>query len=136
MHCQISGFFRFWVGLVVSMLLAKNATAQEKDPLIIGGAFQQGMVIVHTPKIRQFAGTKPSGIEINLQRQTIGNRYWQQLYRYPRLGLSVVYLHYQNPVLGQSLAVSPYLSLPVMRRKNDEIYFRFGTGLAYFTNNY
>ena len=42
----------------------------------------------------------------------------------------------QNPVLCQSLVISPYLSLPVVQGDKNEVYFRFGTGLAYFTNNF
>ncbi|GEO05357.1 hypothetical protein AAE02nite_30210 [Adhaeribacter aerolatus] len=136
MRALLSGFFRFGLGVVVLLLVGLKSIAQNPAPLILGGALQQGSVMVHTPKIRHFAGTHPRGLELNLQKQTTGNRYWQQLYRYPRIGLSLTYFQYQNPVLGQSLAFSPYLSLPVLQKSKNEVYFRFGTGLAYLTNRY
>lgn len=103
---------------------------------MIGAALQQGGILMHTPKIKHLAGTNPTGFEINLQKQTTGERYWYQLYRYPRLGLSFTYFNYHNTILGQSFALSPYLSLPVKQGNKGSLFFRFGTGLAYITNNY
>jgi hypothetical protein len=136
MNWQPAGFFRLLLSVMGLVLGLGKASAQEREPFIVGAALQQGSVIIHTPKIRHLAGTTPSGFELNLQKQTIGKRYWQQLYRYPRVGLSFIYFQYRNPVLGQSLAISPYLSLPVVQKNKNQVYFRFGTGLAYFTNNY
>lgn len=122
-------------GLMWFLSLKQDGFAQtDGSKIIVGAAYQYGSVITHTPKIRHFARTRPTGLEINLQKSTTGTRAWQQLYRYPRLGLSFVYFNYFNPVIGQSFAISPYLSLPVHRSDRGDIYFRFGTGLAYFTN--
>ncbi|MGV3502367.1 MAG: acyloxyacyl hydrolase [Adhaeribacter sp.] len=107
-----------------------------KPAWVLGGAWQQGSVLVHTAKIRHLAGIHPGGLELNLQRQTAGWRYWHQLYRYPRVGFSLLYLDYHHPVVGQSLALSPYLSLPLRQGRRDRLHFRFGSGLAYFTNRY
>lgn len=128
--------------LFVSVLLLVPAAvlgqpdAANKAAWLLGGAWQQGRVLVHTPKIRHLAGIHPGGLELNLQRQTVGQRYWHQLYRYPRVGLSLLYLDYHHPVIGQSLALSPYLSLPLTRGRRDRLHFRFGSGLAYFSNRY
>lgn len=112
------------------------AKAQNQPNWITGMAWQQGTVLVHTPKIKHLAGTKPNGFELNAQISTTGHRYWHQLYRYPRLGISFVYFNYHNSVLGQSFALSPYLSLPVKQNEKGSLFFRFGTGVAYFTNRY
>ncbi|KAA5543359.1 acyloxyacyl hydrolase [Adhaeribacter rhizoryzae] len=136
MRALLSGFFRFGLGVILLLLVGFKGIAQNQEPFILGGALQQGSVIVHTPKIEHFAGTHPIGFELNLQKQTTGTQYWQQLYRYPRFGLSLTYFQYQNPVLGQSWAFSPYLSLPVLQKNNSAVYFRFGTGLAYLSNRY
>ncbi len=136
MQALLSGLFHFGLGFSILMLAGLNSLAQNQKPVIMGGALQQGAVIVHTHKIRHFSGTHPGGLELNLQQQTTGSRYWHQLYRYPRVGLSLTYFQYRNPILGQSLALSPYLSLPVVQRGKNEVFFRFGTGLAYITNHY
>jgi Lipid A 3-O-deacylase (PagL) len=107
-----------------------------KPAWIVGGAWQQGSILAHTAKIRHLAGLQPSGWELNLQRQTVGKRYWQQLYRFPRVGVALTYLDYHHLTLGRSLALSPYLSLPLKKGKRDKLHFRFGTGLAAFSNRF
>jgi len=112
------------------------AIAQDTPKLLIGASFQKGTLLRHTAKIKHFAGTNPTGLELNVQYQTTGKNYWQQLYAYPRIGASFIYLNYHHPVLGQSFALSPYLSLPVFRKLTNRVHFRFGTGLAYFSNKF
>jgi hypothetical protein len=107
-----------------------------KPAWIVGGAWQQGGLMVHTAKIRHLRGIQPSGWEVNLQRQTVGKRYWQQLYRYPRVGAALTYLDYHHLILGRSVALSPYLSLPVKTGERDKLHLRFGTGLAFFSNQF
>lgn len=127
--------------LVLLMFLGTHLPVlgqQHKSPSawILGGTWQQGSILVHTGKIRHLAGLHPSGWELNLQRQTRGTRYWQELYHYPRLGLSFVFLDYGNTIVGKSLALSPYLSLPLRRAEKSQLHFRFGSGLAFFSNKY
>jgi hypothetical protein len=125
------------LSLLLGQVRAQGQTDMaNKPPWIVGGAWQQGHILVHTSKIRHLTGLQPSGWEVNLQRQTVGNRYWQQLYRYPRIGMSLIYLDYHHLTLGRSLALSPYLSLPVKQGKRDKMHFRFGTGLAAFSNRF
>jgi hypothetical protein len=107
-----------------------------KPAWVVGGAWQQGGILVHSAKIRHLSDVHPSGWEFNVQRQTVGKYYWQQLYRYPRVGLSFTYLDYHHPIIGKSLALSPYLSLPLKQGARDKLHFRFGTGLAIFSNHY
>jgi hypothetical protein len=132
---------RFLFFAILMLLLAQmQARGQNDNPpkpvWIVGGAWQQGSILVHSAKIRHLAGIHPSGWELNLQRQTLGKRYWQQLYRFPRLGVSFTYLDYHHPIIGRSLALSPYLSLPIKRGEKGKLHFRFGTGLAFFSNRF
>jgi len=127
----------FFICLIITLLGSSGpAAAQEIPKLVLGAAFQGGTIIKHSTKIKHFASTNPTGLELNLQYQTRGRKYWQQLYKYPRLGLSLIYLNYQQPVLGQSFALSTYMSLPVLQKKTDRLHFRFGTGLAYLSNKF
>jgi len=117
-------------------LFCNSLAAQQASNFVIGAALPKGSIIMHSAKIKHFAGTHPSGLELNVQYQTTGTKYWQQLYSYPRIGASFVYLNYHHPVLGQSFALSPYLSLPAFKKLTNRVHFRFGTGLAYFSNKF
>jgi hypothetical protein len=119
--------------VVFSFILGIKAAAQTNLPVIVGAAYQDGFVIVHTSKIRHLQGVQPLGAELNLQYQTTGHKAWHQLYRYPRLGISLIGLDYRNLILGKSLATSVYISKPVISRAKDRVNVRLGTGIAYFS---
>jgi hypothetical protein len=125
------------LSLLLAYIPARGQTEEANKPAwILGAAWQQGAILVHSAKVRHLTGTHPQGWELNLQQQMVGKHYWQQLYHYPRIGLSLTYLDYHRLIIGRSLALSPYLSLPLKQGKRDKLHFRFGTGLALFSNSF
>lgn len=103
---------------------------------MLGVYTQHAAIVNHSPKMQHLVGTYPQGVEVNLQFQTSGKAAWHYDYHYPRIGMSVVWLDYDNPVIGQSLAISPYLNMSFFRSGKKDLNFRIGTGLAYFTNKF
>ncbi|WBA40669.1 acyloxyacyl hydrolase [Hymenobacter canadensis] len=103
-------------------------------PLVIGAYAQGSFILAHTPAISHLAVSHPTGLELNLQRQTNGSEPWHAWYRYPKIGLALVYYDYHNPVLGRSYASTIYLNKRFLYSPRHELNFRLGTGLAYFTN--
>lgn len=136
---------RYGLGLLLLSALAVGQSSavqaqneepakQQKGPLVLGAYVQGSFVIAHTPAIRHLAVSHPTGFELNLQRQTNGSEPWHAWYRYPKLGVALVYYDYHNPVLGRSYAATTYINKNFLRRPRHELNFRVGTGLAYFTN--
>ena len=116
---------------------ADSLTAAAPAPRFIFGAYVQGAIIVsHTPAVAHLVASHPTGFELNAQRQTTGAAPWHGWYRYPKVGLALVYYNYHNPVLGRSYAASVYLSKTLSRTARHDLSFRLGTGLAYFTQHY
>ena len=105
-------------------------------PYILGASAQGSFIVAHTPAVKHLAASHPTGFELNLQRQTTGTAPWHAWYRYPKVGLALVYYDYHNPVLGRSYAASVYLNKTFWRTARQEGRFRLGTGLAYFTRAY
>jgi Lipid A 3-O-deacylase (PagL) len=116
--------------------LAGPARAQQArpGPLVLGVYGQGSFIVAHTPAVAHLAVSHPTGLELNVQRQTNGSEPWHAWYRYPKVGLNLVYYDYHNPVLGRSYASSVYLNKRVFYTPRHEVNFRLGTGLAYFTN--
>jgi hypothetical protein len=103
----------------------------------IWGAYAQGAIIIkHTSPVSHLVASHPTGLELNVQRQTTGASPWHSWYKYPKVGLALIYYDYHNPILGQSYAASVYLSKALLRTARQDVSFRLGTGLAYFTNSY
>jgi hypothetical protein len=106
------------------------------EPLIVGVYAQGSFIMAHTYAIRHLVTSHPTGFEVNLQRQTTGREPWHGWYKYPKVGLALVYYDFHNPVLGQSYAASIYINKSFSRAARHDLSFRLGTGLAYLTNPY
>ena len=127
--------------LLAALLCAgviRQAQAQKKKapPLVVGAYAQGSFIIAHTPAVKHLAVSHPTGLELNLQRQTNGSEPWHAWYKYPKVGLALVYYDYHNPVLGKSYAASVYINKPFWRTQRQEISFRIGTGIGYFPMRY
>jgi hypothetical protein len=137
--------------ILLACLLPKVALAQEVAPqgsydslalhakpslLVLGGYAQGSFILTHTHAVEQLAASHPVGFELNAQHQTTGSAAWHGWYKYPKVGLALVYYDYRNPVLGQSYAATVYISKPFYRTRRQDLSFRLGTGLAWFTNSF
>jgi hypothetical protein len=138
----LSGALLSWVGGifpgkaqgVVSVDSAKNGVLA--SPFIFGVYAQGAAIINHAPAVSHLVASHPTGVELNVQRQTTGAAPWHRWYKYPKVGLALVYYNYQNPVLGRSYAASVYMSKALVRTARHDLSFRLGTGLAYFSEHY
>jgi hypothetical protein len=105
-----------------------------RPPLVLGAYAQRSFILNHTKAISHLAVSHPTGFELNAQRQTTGGAAWHGWYKYPKVGVALVYYDYHNPILGQSYAATVYLSKPFLRTRRQDLSFRLGTGLAWFTS--
>ncbi|MGI4742952.1 MAG: acyloxyacyl hydrolase [Janthinobacterium lividum] len=105
-----------------------------RPPLVLGAYAQGSFILNHTYAISHLAASHPTGFELNAQRQTTGRAAWHGWYKYPKVGLALVYYDYHNPILDRSYAATVYISKPFLRTRRQDLSFRLGTGLAWFTN--
>lgn len=134
---------RYTVGALFGGLISLWACpvrAQEaklpEGPLLVGAYAQGSFIIAHTPAVKHLAISHPTGVELNLQRQTNGSAPWHAWYRYPKVGLALVYYDYHNPVLGRSYAATTYISKSFWRTQRQDLSFRLGTGIGFFPDRY
>lgn len=111
-------------------------TAASARPFIFGAYAQGAAIISHAPAVSHLVASHPTGFELNVQRQTTGAAPWHSWYKYPKIGLALVYYDYRNPTLGRSYAASVYMSKALVRTAHHDLSFRLGTGLAYFPEHY
>ncbi|TDN37730.1 hypothetical protein A8B98_04225 [Hymenobacter sp. UV11] len=118
------------------MTLGDSLRVAQRTPFIFGVYAQGAIIVSHTAAVAHLVASHPTGFEVNLQRQTTGAMPWHGWYKYPKVGLALLYYDYHNPLLGQSYAASVYLSKPISRTARHDLSFRLGTGLAYFPQHY
>jgi hypothetical protein len=116
-----------------------NLSAQHKfrgSNLLLEGRVNYGFLINHHLEMQIFNSHFPS-FEINLGKETFGERRWQRMYSYPFVGAGYWYSHLGNsPYLGSAHALFPYVNYPLVRDIKHELNFRFGLGLAYLTKRF
>ncbi|MCO6501126.1 MAG: acyloxyacyl hydrolase [Vicingus serpentipes] len=118
--------------LILLFLLFINQYAQkEQRPFGIKETFHYGFIAPHRPIVNELLEGHTKAYELSFYKNTLGKKQWQQLYNYPTVGLSLIYLDLANPAqLGKSFGCFPYLSFLVTDKKISwEI--KFGAGVGY-----
>ncbi|MBC7446830.1 MAG: acyloxyacyl hydrolase [Hymenobacteraceae bacterium] len=105
-----------------------------KAPLTIGAAVHGAFIVAHTPKVDHLTRTHPTGGEVHLEWQATGRKPWHAAWRYPKTGVAIAYYDFHNPILGHCVSVSPYATKYIYRSARQQVHFRLGVGLGYFTN--
>ena len=130
--------FRLLTYTAISVCLLSPAFSQTtpKHTYTVGANVNRGVVLIASEAVAQFAGTYPVGLELFIHKNTYGYSYWEQRYRRPDIGFSLLYTDYLNPVLGKSIGGTVYLNLPIARFPASKLTVGFGTGLGVHTNPY
>ncbi|MEO6498056.1 MAG: acyloxyacyl hydrolase [Mucilaginibacter sp.] len=105
-------------------------------PWQIEAAFTQGNFYSHAdfrvPLLRPMRS-----LAFSICRPTAGERYWQQLHRYPDMGLRLKIRDMGNPaVYGYTFSIIPYLNFYPWKKDKWGISIAHGTGLSYITKIY
>ena len=76
--------------------------------------------------------TKPSfGFEFNYEQKADGSKNWHKACRYPRWGVSYLFLHFGNKEeLGWAMGLVPYVNIDFLNKERFRLYGTFGVGLA------
>lgn len=105
-------------------------------PLVVGAYAQGSFVLAHRASVKHLAVSHPTGLELNVQQQTTGAQPWHAWYKYPKVGVALVYYDYHNARLGRSYAASVYINKTFWRTRRQELNVRLGTGLGYFPERF
>ncbi len=121
-----------WTG----QLQAQDENVGRNHSYTIGGNIFRGFIINHTDAIGHLTIAQPSGFEVYINRNSYGEKYWQQAYNYPDVGVSLSYFNYRNEVLGKAVTALGYMDFYLKRMARSELIAKLGTGLVYSTNPY
>ena len=102
----------------------------------VGANVYQAVVLTPSEAVVQFAGTRPVGFELFINKNTYGYSYWEHRYHCPDIGFSLTYTDYLNPVLGESIGGTMYMNVPIVRFHRAKLTVGLGTGLGFHTRPY
>ncbi len=125
--------------IVMLVFFEVQAMAQHKQwgsNLLLEGRVNYGFMINHHLEMKIFNAHFPS-FELNLGKETYGEKRWQVMYGYPVIGVSYWYSQLgSSTFLGSANAVFPYINYPIIRNRNNELNIRIGAGLAYLSERF
>lgn len=137
MHKFMSRFVFFNCLLVLLSLSLFAQSDSLKSPFSVGLKAHYGFIIPHSETIQNQAFSNPWATELEFSWHLNKEKTWQNFGTFPRVGASLFYINFDNPeVLGEGLAITPFVEpfLSVNRRLSAS--FRFGVGLVYLNQVY
>ncbi len=100
----------------------------------IGANIQYGFILSHRHNMGHLVRGHTPAYEITVSKQKFGDKYWQQHFRYPIVGYSLVFIDLKNDdQLGTAFAIFPHISFSQKRQRKFMRYFRIGAGAGYIT---
>ncbi len=101
---------------------------------------QKWGIELHTQKAQVFRGAQaiargiPQAIELRILKSTTGDKWWHAPHQFPRFGVNINYLDFNDPNLGQSLSAQFTGERSIIKKKHWQFNFLAGMGIAWITN--
>lgn len=114
-------------------LFIKGFTQELSQKFGVKETHHFGAILPHRQIVNEVVEGHTYATELSFYKQTNGNKLWQQVYNYPKLGISVLYMNLGNPnELGNAFGVFPFVELPLNRSKVN-LNLKMGYGFGYIT---
>ncbi len=130
--CRIK-MTKYYLFFMVSLLISNMLLGQDEDknPVSLSLKPQYGLILPHSGKIEHLTHTNPLGIELEYAWMMLKDKNWQQCNCYSKMGISFLYVNYNNPdVVGSSYNVTGFAE-PFLFRTNRLLFsVRMGVGVS------
>ena len=119
-------------GLLPAIVNAQNSPNQD---FLLSVQGHYGFIIAHRNDMSQLIKGHIYGGELNYVFRTDGCKPWEQIHKYPEIGVCVLHMYLANPQqLGNMEAIYPYANFRLNKpNKKKSLNLRLGTGFAYLT---
>jgi hypothetical protein len=122
----------FYFILATTKVFGGDPTDSTLSTFNISANYHYGFIIAHRSSIVPLQQDHTKSFELSIEKNTDGNRIWQQLYHYPTIGLKYLYIDLGNPQqLGIGQALIPFIDLRIYNNKTLQFTFNFGWGIGY-----
>lgn len=114
--------------------------AQEKEIVANTNAFQVDYTysnLVAKKGIEHLSTNATQGVFLSWNKQTFGEKKWQERYNYPDIGFSFSYVNFNNDILKELYSLFAHYNFYLSdRQAKNKLVLGVGTGIAYNTNPY
>lgn len=133
---KVHNYFKVFL---IILLFPVSAVLQAQDSpnhdFILSANGHVGYIIAHRHNMTQLIKGHIFGGELNYVFRTDGSKPWQQIHKYPEIGICALHFDLGNPQqLGTLEAIYPYTNIRLNKlNKKMSLNLRLGLGLAYIT---
>lgn len=113
--------------------IQKSKLDLPKETTNVEVSYFRGNIYKHTNDITHLITGHPEGMLISINRQTFGEKEWQQAYNYPDYGMSFQYQDFKNIHLGEAYALALHYNFYFLKR---HLQFRISQGIGFATHPY
>ena len=111
-----------------------NAQESFFSRLRITPDYRYGFIIPHHSFFTYLIEDHVRAWDVTCSFQTKGDKYWQQLYRNPELGIGYYHANLGNPkYLGKTDALFGYVDVPFVLKPNFKFSYKLGLGIAFMS---
>ena len=121
------------------LLISSNAESQERTreyTFTAGGNVFTGFVVKHDRLMGHLSQGMTRGAELYVNKNTYGAKVWEQVFKYPDIGVSLSYFDYGSDILGETYGLNFYFDYILKRTQRFEALLKLGTGFGFHTNPY
>lgn len=119
------------------LVFALGINAQTLQNYSIKAEFLYGTILEHNVHLKDLVKGPSVGGALSLEWQTMGEKNWHNYLNFPVIGVSATFMDMGNPeMLGNVIALYPYLQVPIFRTKYISLNMRPGAGVAFATKYY
>ncbi|HSH51611.1 MAG TPA: acyloxyacyl hydrolase, partial [Bacteroidales bacterium] len=113
-------------------------TVSEKSGLGLEADYGYGFIMPHHKMIEYFIEDHIQTLDIKLNKATYGEKYWNQLFRYPYYGIGFYRANLgNNEVYGFANALYSYVKVPLLGRwETANLSWQIGFGASYLTKHF
>jgi len=121
-----------FIFLLAFRFAASSAQSSFLDNKKLILSVHNGFVLKNKAASGHLANQRPTGIEVELNRQTKGEAAWNALYHYPETGISLQYwIMDPQKKLGNLLGLVFYIQKALIHTKKSKLEYRVGAGFGY-----
>ena len=118
-------------------LVVSEMSAQTWKNYKFKAEYMYGSILKHNKHLENLVQGPSLGGEIAVEFQTMGEQAWHQYLNFPEIGAGLVFMDFSNPkMLGQGVALYPYMNIPLIRTDYFKLNMKPGTGVSFLNKRY
>lgn len=115
---------------------AQNHHKEGNDRFSIKTQLFMGGYLDAPSNIVEIDPNSPTGLNIGIEFPSSRQRPWQQYLNDPTVGLGATYINFGNDVMGEGIAMYPYILLNALRTSHFQVKIKLASGLIAVNGHY